>query len=129
MFTMAGFALLLTVVIRLGLKGGRPPQPARRLSIAASMVTGLGAGRRNPRIALAYACAFVSRADLVVVGTFFTLWLNQAGIAAGMAPDDAARTAGGFFAVAMLSALIWAPLAGILNDRLTRTQAFYFQEN
>ena len=123
MFTMAGVALVLTMVIRLGLKGGRPPQPARRISIAKSMALGLQAGRRNARIALAYGCAFVSRADLVVVGTFFTLWLNQAGIAAGMTPDDAARSAGGFFALAMMSALVWAPIAGILNDRLTRTRA------
>jgi len=123
MFTMACLALVLTILIRLGLKGGRPPQPARRISIVRCMAKGLQAGRCNARIALAYGCAFVSRADLVVVGTFFVLWLNQAGIAAGLAPDDAARAAGGFFAVAMMSALIWAPIAGILNDRLTRTHA------
>jgi MFS family permease len=123
MFTMAGLALLLTFVIRLGLKGGRPPHPVRKVSIATSMAQGLRVGRRNARIGLAYGCAFVSRADLVVVGTFFTLWLNQAGIASGMAPDDAARAAGGFFALAMSSALIWAPISGILNDRLDRTHA------
>jgi MFS family permease len=123
MFTMAGFAIVLMIVVRLGLKGGRPPQPLRKTSIVGSMVQGLQAGRHNARIALAYGCAFVSRADLVVVGTFFTLWLNQAGIAAGMTPDDAARSAGGFFALAMMSALLWAPVAGILNDRLTRTRA------
>jgi MFS family permease len=123
MFTMAGLALMLTCLICLGLKGGRPPQPARANSIPESMAQGLRAGRRNARIALAYGSAFVSRADLVVVGTFFTLWLNQAGIKSGMAPEDAARAAGGFFAMAMSSALIWAPIAGFLNDRLDRTHA------
>jgi MFS family permease len=123
MFTMAGLALLLTLVIRLGLKGGRPSQTTRAGSFTASMAQGLRIGRRNARIALAYGCAFVSRADLVVVGTFFTLWLNQAGIASGLTPGDAARTAGGFFALAMSSALIWAPISGIMNDRLDRTHA------
>ena len=43
-----------------------------------------------------------------------------------MAPDDAARTAGIFFAIAMSSALIWAPIAGFLNDRMDRTHAMAF---
>jgi len=123
MFTMAGLALVLTFLILLGLKGGRPPQPALASSFYEGMAQGLRAGRRNARIALAYGSAFVSRADLVVVGTFFTLWLNQVGIESGMAPQDAARTAGGLFAMVMSSALIWAPIAGFLNDRLDRTHA------
>ncbi len=40
-----------------------------------------------------------------------------------MSPDDAVRAAGGFFALAMSSALIWAPIAGFINDRLDRTRA------
>ncbi|MDP6675513.1 MAG: MFS transporter, partial [Gammaproteobacteria bacterium] len=123
MFTMAGLALFLAVLVRLGLKGGRPPQPGRPTSFARSMIQGLRAGRQNPLIALAYGSAFVARADLVVVGTFFTLWLNQTAIAAGMNPEDAMRAAGGFFALAMSSALIWAPIAGFINDRLDRTRA------
>jgi MFS family permease len=123
MFTMAGLALLLVFVIQLGLKGGKPQQSAQRVSIVGGLADGLKAGRQNVKIALAYGCAFVARADLVVVGTFFTLWLNQAGIAAGLSPEDAAGTAGQFFAIAMMGALIWAPIAGVLNDRLNRIHA------
>ncbi len=123
MLTMVGLALLLAILIRLGLKGGRPPQPDQPTPFTRSMLHGLRAGRQNARIALAYGSAFVARADLVVVGTFFTLWLNQTAIAAGMSPDDAVRAAGGFFALAMSSALIWAPIAGFINDRLDRTRA------
>ncbi len=123
MLTMCLIALFLSVLIRLGLKAGRPAQAARPQSLSSSVGQGFRAARQNTRIGLAYGCAFVARADLVVVGTFFTLWLNQAGVAAGMSPDDAAKAAGGFFALVMTSALIWAPLAGYINDRMRRTPA------
>ncbi len=123
MLTMCALALFLSLLIFLGLKGGRPSRSVRTVPLATSIGQGFHAARKNARISLAYACAFVARADLVVVGTFFTLWLNQAGIAAGMSPGDAARSAGGFFALVMTSALIWAPIAGLINDRLQRTPA------
>lgn len=123
MLTIAAAGTLLTVVAIAGLKGGRPEQVEGRSPLLKGMAAGLGAARRNARIRLAYGCAFVSRADLVVVGTFFVLWLNQAGVAAGLSPDAASRTAGMYFALVMTSALAWAPIAGVLNDRMDRTGA------
>lgn len=124
MLTMTGIALLLAGLLQLGLKGGRAASaPKQSVSFLDSMAQGIRAGRENLNIALSYGCAFVARADLVVVGTFYTLWLNQAGVEAGMTPDDAAKNAGAFFALAMTSALIWAPIFGVLNDRMNRTYA------
>jgi MFS family permease len=123
MFTMAALALLLALALQAGLKGGRPSAAASNGRLAALIAAGLAAGRDNRRIRLAYLCAFVARADLVVVGTFYMLWLTQAGIAAGSSPEGAARVAGQFFGLVMLSALIWAPLMGWLNDRLDRIRA------
>ena len=47
--------------------------------------------------------------------------LVQAGLAQGMAPEEATKTAGLFFALVMLIALVWAPVLGVLNDRFDRT--------
>lgn len=123
MFTMAVLCLFLAIGLRAGLKGGPPPHSKSGESLRAQFAQGLMAGRDNPRVMLAYLCAFVARADLVVVGTFYTLWLTQAGIEKGFSPARAAGTAGGFFAMVMTCALLWAPVMGWLNDRLDRVAA------
>ena len=123
LFTMVGMALLLVVLMRVGLKGGPPPHSKPSESLRAQFAQGIAAGRDNPAILFAYLCAFVARADLVVVGTFFTLWLTQAGVEQGLPPEQAAATAGQFFAVVMSCALLWAPVMGWLNDRLNRVRA------
>ncbi|MDJ0928203.1 MAG: MFS transporter [Gammaproteobacteria bacterium] len=123
MLTMAGYCVLTALLLWPGLVGGRPPAVSGKPSLKSLLIEGMDAARRNPRILLAYGCAFVGRADLVVVGTFYSLWLTQAGIASGLAVDDAARTAGAFFAIVMTAALVWAPIMGWLNDRLDRTVA------
>lgn len=126
LFVMAGLAILMAVLISFGLKGGRPEHAEARESVRQRIAIGLRAGRENARIALAYGCAFVARGDLVVVGTFFSLWLTKAGIDAGMPVDAAARNAGIFFALVMTCALLWAPVMGYLNDRLDRVVAMAF---
>jgi MFS family permease len=121
MFSMTAFCLVTALVVRAGLIGGPPTRTTRKESLGARVWQGIAAGRANPALLLAYACAFVGRADLVVVGTFYSLWLTQAGIASGLSADDAARAAGAMFAVVMSAALVWAPVMGWLNDRLDRT--------
>ncbi|MGI9309771.1 MAG: MFS transporter [Gammaproteobacteria bacterium] len=123
MFFMAALAISLGVLLQIGLKGGKPVRAKEREPFISQLAKGLSVARTNSKIALAYGCAFVARADLVVVGTFYTLWLNQAGIAEGMSPEDAARVAGGLFGMVMLAALVWAPVMGWLNDRMDRVHA------
>jgi len=121
MLTMTGCCVFTAVVLRAGLVGGPPPQVRAKQPLKVLLGQGMQAARSNPKLVLAYGCAFIGRADLVVVGTFYTLWLTQAGIGAGMGADEAAKTAGGMFALVMTSALCWAPIMGWLNDRLDRT--------
>jgi MFS family permease len=123
LLSMTAFALVTAIILRLGLIGGQPPHVQGKPSTRKLLMKGLAAARHNPRIALAYCCGFIGRADLVVVGTFYSLWVTQAGIAAGMGADDAARTAGILFSLVMTAALLWAPVMGWLNDRLDRTTA------
>jgi MFS family permease len=120
-FCMAAFCVVTAIIIRFGLVSGKPPHVRGKLSTRALLLQGIAAARENPRIALAYCCGFVGRADLVVVGTFYSLWVTQAGIAAGMSVDVAARNGGMLFALVMTSALLWAPVFGWLNDRYNRT--------
>jgi MFS family permease len=120
-YSMAGFSLVTALIIRLGLAGGRPAHVQGKPSTRTLLVQGFAAARANPRIALAYCCGFVGRADLVVVGTFYSLWVTQAGIAAGLSADVAARNGGMLFALVMTSAFLWAPVMGWLNDRFDRT--------
>ncbi len=121
MLTMTAICVFTALLARVGLVGGRPPEVTRNPSTRKLVAEGIKAARLNPRILLSYLCAFVGRADLVVVGTFYSLWLTQAGIGAGLAADEAAKTAGGMFALVMTAALLWAPVMGWLNDRLDRT--------
>jgi len=121
MLTMTGCCVVTALILRAGLVGGPPPQVQEKQPLKQLLSQGVQAARINPKLVLAYGCAFIGRADLVVVGTFYTLWLTQAGIASGMGADEAAKTAGGMFAVVMTAALLWAPVLGWLNDRLDRT--------
>ena len=123
MFAVAIVAVLLSFVSWFGLSPLNPGRCNKKEGFAKSMAIGLKSAGENPRIALAYGCAFVSRADLVVVGTFYVLWLNQAGLLTGMTVDEASKNAGMFFAMVMGAALLWAPVSGWLNDRLNRVSA------
>ncbi len=120
-YSMAAFCLVSALIIRLGLLGGQPPHVQGKPPLRKLLAQGINAARHNPRITLTYCCGFVGRADLVVVGTFYSLWVTQAGIATGMGVDVAARTTGGLFALVMTDALVWAPVMGWLNDRYDRT--------
>ncbi len=120
-YTLAAYCVVTALVIRFGLAGGQPPHVSGKPATRELLKEGFAAGRRNSRIMLAYCCGFVGRADLVVVGTFYSLWVTQAGIEAGMGADVAARTAGQLFALVMTAALLWAPVMGWLNDRYDRT--------
>ncbi len=111
-------------LLHLGLKGGPPPEVKDRPSVLKNLGRGMSEAKRNPRIALAFASAFIARGDLVVVGTFFSLWFVQVGVDQGMTTGQAMARAGLLFgAVIQLSALTWAFFMGLICDRVNRTTA------
>ena len=83
---------------------------------------GFGAAR-NPRIAVSFASAFAARGDVVVIGTYVSLWGTQAGIADGLTEEAALARAMIIFLVVQLAALVSSPFIGILNDRINRVSA------
>lgn len=117
--------LATAAVLKLGLASGRPGQRTAQQGIAGLVKSGLQAAR-NPRVALAYGSAFASRGDMVVVGAFFSLWVTQASTAAGRSAADALAKAGILFAVVQVSALLWAPVMGLIADRVNRVSAMVF---
>jgi MFS family permease len=119
LWSAAAIALVVSTVLLAGLKPGAPEQLEKRESFLATVRIGIGAGRR-PRIALAYIAAIVSRGDLAVLSTFFTLWLTQAGAKVGMTTGEANAQAIKFYILIQVFALCWLPVMGWLLDRIDR---------
>jgi MFS family permease len=116
---VAGLCVVSAVVVLWGLKKGTPAKRHERPPIGELIRSGF-AEARNPRIALAYACAFIARGDLVVVGTFVNLWGTTAGLQAGLDPGTATAKGRMLFGIASVAALIWLPVMGLLLDRVNR---------
>jgi MFS family permease len=120
LFVMAGLAALTALVMQAGLKGGTPTGARPRMSLARVLQIGLQQGRDNPRLLVCYAGSFISRADLTLVATFVSLWLQRVGRDEGLDGPEALAKAGLMFGLIQGSALLWAPIAGILIDRYHR---------
>jgi MFS family permease len=118
-WSVAGICLTLALVLLWGLKPGPPVRTEKREPLLATLRIGMNAARM-PRIALGYAAAFVSRADLAVVSQFLTLWLVQEGMAQGLTVAQATVKAVTFYVVIQLFALPWAVIFGIMLDRIDR---------
>jgi len=115
----AGFCFLTAVIVSRGLQKGAPVNKDEQPPLKDVVLAGFTEGR-NPRIALAYACAFIARSDLVVLGTFTTLWGQTAGIEQGLDPARAAARGAQIFGTASLAALLWLPILGSIVDRMNR---------
>lgn len=120
---MIGF--LSALIVMVGLRGESLRIEHQRIPIAQLLREGIAAAR-NPRIAIAYISALVSRGDNVVIGMYLSLWAQQAGKAIGLSPGDAQGKAGIMVAIVSASPLLVAPLFGILNDRLNRMNFLIF---
>lgn len=123
-FIIAGVSLLFAVWMWLSLKK-HDATTVQASSDSFWQITkkGLAAGRDHG-VALSYAAAFVSRGNLAIVGTFFTLWLANYGTSElGLSRADALARGGLIVGIAQGVTLIGAPLFGILSDRLARVDA------
>ena len=125
LWIVAGICVLLSLVVGFGLQPGVPGRKAQSTGWLATAKIGFREAR-NPRIALSYAAAMVSRGDMSIISVFMTLWLTQVGIARGMETAEALATGVKFFGVAQVAALLWAPVAGIAIDKMDRALALSF---
>lgn len=118
-FIVAGLCFVSAIVVATGLKKGTAVNREERLPLRQLVTSGFAAAR-NPRIALAYACAFIARGDLVVIGTFVNLWGTNAAMAAGMDPAAASAQGRLLFAAATGAGLLWLPIMGYMLDKVNR---------
>ncbi len=118
-FIVAGLCFVSAAVVAAGLRKGTVVSTTERPPLRQLARSGFAAAR-NPRIALAYACAFIARGDLVVIGTFVNLWGTNAGMAAGMDPGAASAQGRLLFGAATLAGLVWLPFMGFLLDKVNR---------
>jgi MFS family permease len=124
MFLTAAFFCILTAVFaRLGLKSGTPIARKDRAGVRTLLLSGLRAGRNNPRIALSYAAAFAARSDLVIKGLFLVLWAIQDGLQQGMNPGQSMAQFGLMLAIMSGTSLAAAPFFGWLMDHVSRVTA------
>lgn len=110
---------VLSAVVMIGLKPGRPDQVSERLPLRTLLEQGLSAGRQ-PRIALAYAASFAARADLVIVALFLSLWVQTSAIADGATAAEASSRQGALFGIVQGTAMLWAPIFGWMADKVNR---------
>ena len=115
-----------SVIYMLGLKKGTPTSHEEKLPVRELIMSGYAEARRNPRIALAYASAFVARSDLVVLGTFTVLWGAVAGVEQGLDPAVASARGAGIFGMASAAALVWLAILGSFMDRYNRVSGAIF---
>ena len=118
---IAGLCVLSTIVLWFGLKDGTPANEDEKPPIKDLAVSAVKQGWRNPRIALSYGAAFIARGDLVILGTFLTLWGTVAGVDQGLPTGEATRKATTAFIIAQSAALIWTILIVFFIDRFSRT--------
>ena len=110
------------LILLKGLKGGTMVRHDARPPVRDLIIGGFSAAR-NPRIALSYMAAFVSRSDFVVVGTFTVLWATVAGVEQGLPAADGVKRGAVLMVLANVAAMLWMPVMGFIIDRINRTSA------
>ena len=115
----AGLCLVTALVLARGLAPRAFAPAAARPTWRTLAREGIVAAR-NPAVLLAYGAAFVSRGDLAVVGTFLTLWVSHDAAEHGMDATHALARAGMIAGISQTAAFVWAPVIGVLADRMNR---------
>jgi MFS family permease len=122
----AGALLLLALILHRGLQSPRAATTESRESLLSQALKGFTQAREDPKLALSYLTAFASKGDLVIMTTFISLWVTQAGVAAGMPLGDAIARAGMIFGITAGAALIWPLFMGQILDRVPRLVSIGF---
>jgi MFS family permease len=112
--------LITALVCFVGLKRGAPAHVAEHETLRHLLREGVAAAARNRRIVLGYCVNFIARADLTIIGTYFSLRMTQAGLDSGMSGPVATGYAGRVFGMAQLAALVSAIVFLFWADRFDR---------
>ncbi len=116
-------AFITASIIGFGYKAGTAVTQQQQESVLKRTREGFALAKRNPRIALVLAAAFASRGDMIIVGTYFSLWTLRAGVDQGIAAPEAMATYGILISVLTVATLTYSPALGFILDRVNRVAA------
>jgi len=129
-YTYAGLGVMAVVsaIVAWTLLSGVKPTPSKTSeSESVSMTEGARIGFaavKDPGVALSYAASFVARPDLAIVALFIPLWVSRYGQdTLGLTAQEAVAAAGPVLACCFAASLFWAPVIGIISDRINRAGA------
>ncbi len=120
LFIGGGLAFITALVSFAGLRGGRATDNADEQPFLENMKIGLAEIRRSPRLMLGCAATALSRGDLTVLASFFSLWIQKVGTDAGVEAVTASATAGKLFGLTQIAMLLSMPFIAIVADRVDR---------
>lgn len=123
LFLVAAVAFVSAAVAAWGLQPGTPTTREERPPVKVLLTAGVREAIKNPRIAVAYAGAFVARSDLVILGSFLTLWGRFAVENVGIVGAEAQAMSVRPFAVAQTAGLLWIVLLGFMLEKRDRLVA------
>ncbi len=118
-FIVAVVCWISAIIVWFGLSKFKPSLLAGKKSFLALITEGFKEGKKSG-VALAYFAAFISRGDLVVVGTFLVMWVNKVGVANGLTSPEATAKARAISGIGLLSQFFLGWLIGILIDKISR---------
>ena len=116
----ATLAAILAAVLHFGLQAPQRKSTSAAINVFRQTAKGLTLIKQEPLLGLSYITAFASKGDLVIVTTFLSLWVTQAGIAVGMTPAEAVARAGMIYGIVAGCGLFWPFVIGQILDRVPR---------
>ena len=118
-----GIGIFAALLARFGLSGALPDPDHRTESVFGGVSDAIAEARKNPRLLLSFIAAFAARGDLAVAGTYFALWFMYIGTAQGIDSTEVATISGQYFGLLNLAIMVWAPIYGVIIDRVNRVTA------
>ena len=115
-----GLAFLSSLITFAGIKKGRATSHEDKRPFFENMRIGLQAIIKSPLLTLGCAATALSRGDLTVLASFFSLWIQKAGADQGIEAVTASATAGKLFGMIQICMLLSMPLIAIMADRVDR---------
>lgn len=115
-----GLAFVTAIVAFSGLNKGRAAGNGQKLPFFKNAQLGFGEIRKSARLQLGCAATALSRGDLTVLASFFSLWIQKTGTDQGIESVVSSATAGKLFGLTQVVMLCTLPFIAILADRLDR---------
>lgn len=119
-WTAGALSTITALVCFAGLHRGSPEHAQAHRGMRYLLREGMTAALQNRRILLGYCVNFIARADIAVIGTYFSLRLMQAGLDSGLSPPQAVSYQGMVYGLAQSAALVSAFVFLFVADRFDR---------